>query len=775
LKSNRSQLLALVSILTLAALAAAWVGAGTTGIISGVVKNETGEPISGANVILNGTTLTTVTDSQGRFVITNVPPGEYEVRVEMVGYAVETIGGIHVAMDENAVVDFELKQETLQEETVVITRPRPMINRDVPSTLNLINSQQETLTRTDPSNIRSATGVLSSLPGVLAETDGSGQLHLRGGRPDQVGWYVEGIPITDPNTGMFGTNLYTTGLGKFQVYTGGFGAEYGNAISGVLNEVKKTGADMPGLTLKLEGGDLSYSDIFGEFGGGTAESFNYYVAAAMQHADLDAPIVKEQEYYDTVAKLVWPSKNNKYTLLAMHGYILGKLDGYHDTGNMNLPTPYEKDFMEQSYTVAAFTWSHNFSPESFITVRPYYLRTDILHNTMGGSNPLTGPQYLEISSARRGLQIGYTCQLSEQHFLKAGGSITESDNNNYYFVGFPLLTSNVDTTQTDLYVEDQVKLTGKLSMTAGLRYEKIKYDRLGREYVAGSGYSGAEIGDVSESIISPRLGFVLATDDKTVWKLSWGKYAKFVPASAVQSVYFDPDMTPYGPDTPTLEQMMPGLGATDAETSTALELSFERQLSESTAIRVTPFISKFRNLGDYYADPATGVMSYTNLGKGKSTGMEVLLRKKMSDNWQGWLSYTYQKSRSNRANLGLVDDLYYTPWDQTHTISLVADYRSDRFAHSLRLDYGSGRVDAGDPILQERANPYFVASYGLTMDLPRGSSFGEKLYLNIFNLFNNHQTLQYRWTTDPSTGESVRNRYSWVPGRFVSFGVSSSF
>lgn len=766
---NRNRAVVLVLAASLATGLAAWVGAGTTGIISGVVKTETGEALSGANVIIEGTTFTTVTDSQGRFVITNVPPGDYQVRVEMVGYAAETLSQVQVTMDERAQLDFAMTPEVTQEEAVVVTRPRPMITRDVPSTLNLVTAQQEAITRTDPANIRQAGGLLSSLPGVIVETDGSGQLHLRGGRPDQSGWYIEGIPITDPNTGMFGTNLYTTGLGKFQAYTGGFGAEYGNAISGVLNEVKKTGADTPGLSLKLEGGNESFTDMMGEFGGGSQDSFNYYVATALQRTDLDAPIVKEQEYRDSVAKLVWPSEKNKFSVLAIQGSLTGKLAGYHDTGDMNLPTPHEKDYMRQRYTGTILSWSHSFSPESFLTIRPYYLNLDILQSMMGGSNPLTGPQYIDVSSTRAGLQLGFTSQLSERHLLKTGASYTKSDNNNYYFVGFPLLTSNVDTAQTDFYAEDQIRLSDKVSFTAGIRHERMSYDRLGNEYVPGAGYSGAPVGDVTESATSPRLGLTYSSDERTAWKLSWGKYTKFVPASAVQSIYSDPDMTPYGPGTPPLEVIMPGLGATEPQNSTAIELSFERQLSDTTAMRITPFRNRYDNLGDYYSDPLTGVYRYTNLGEGKSSGMEFSLRKKMSDNWQGWVSYTYAKSRANRASQGLVDDMYYTSWDQTHTLTAVADYRSGKFSHSFRLDYGSGRTDAGDPTLADRANPSLVTSYGLTMDLPKDSGIGEKVYLSVFNVFNNHQTLQYRWTN------GVRNRDSWVPGRFISLGVSSSF
>jgi len=762
-----SKATSLVCAILLLACAALWVGASTTGIVTGVVKSAKDQTaLSGVNVIIEGTNLSTVTDAEGRFTITNVPPGEYEVRLEMVGFATATIGGIQVTMDEKASVNVELKEEATKEEEVVVTRPRPMVAADVVNTLNLVTARQEPLTRLDPASIRTAPGVLSALPGVVVEPSGSGQMHVRGGKADQTGWYLEGIPITDPNTGMFGTNLYTTGVSKFQSYTGGFGAEYGNAISGVLNEVKKTGADTSGVRMSLEGGNESYRDGFVEFGAGTAETFNYYVGAAAQATDLDGPVVKQQEYHDAVTKLVWPSKNNSVTLLALQGSLLGHPDTYHDTGDNGVATLHELDFMQQQYMIGAVTWSHNFSPSSFINIRPYYLNTDIQQNLVGKYGV-----FARISSSRTGVQVNYTGQMSPRHLLKVGGSMMSADNNYYLYPGFPFYRADVNTSQTDLYIQDQMKLTDKWTFDAGLRRESITYDREGHEYVAGAGYSGASIPDATETHTTPRMGLSYAPDERTAWKVSWGRYMKFVPSSSVQKTYIDPDATPFGPGTPTLEQMMPGLGATAPETSTNFELSFERQLSDSTALRVTPFKATYENLGDTYVDPNTGVSTYTNVGEGESSGVEAMFRKKMSDNWQGWLSYTYQRTEANRADLGYVNDMYCTSWDQRHTLSLVTDYRTGRWSHMLRADYGSGRADVGDPTIASRARASLILSYGFSVDLPESwSGVGQRLYLSIYNLLDNKQTLQHRWDPGPT-----RVTDSWVPARFISVGVSKEF
>ena len=89
MKLNTTHAVALVVSCALVICAATCVQAGTTGIISGVVRNaEDGSVLSGANVIVVGTKLTTVTDANGYFVITNVPPGEYEVAQPTVAAAI---------------------------------------------------------------------------------------------------------------------------------------------------------------------------------------------------------------------------------------------------------------------------------------------------------------------------------------------------------------------------------------------------------------------------------------------------------------------------------------------------------------------------------------------------------------------------------------------------------------------------------------------------------------------------------------------------------------
>lgn len=752
MRLHRTRLFLLFVIVTLAVLVAGRIMAGTTGTVSGVAKDaQSGAVLSGANIAIVGTTLTTVTDASGTFVITNVPPGEYEVKAEMVGYGTQKAEAVTVTMDTVASVKFDLKQEAIQESAVVVTRPTPMIDPRVPNTLNLITAQQEPLTRTDPASLHQASGLLSTVPGVLAEFDGSGQMYVRGGRSDETGWYIEGIPVTDPNTGQFGTNIFTTGINKFQVYTGGFGAEYGNAISGVFNEVKKTGATSPGFGATLENGNSAYRSAFAEYGGGTAETFNLYGATSLMTSDLSGPVVKKLDYTDSVLKMVWPSASNSVTLLALQGRQVGNLSEQHTSGIHGETIAQGRDAMHSGYAVVGLTWNHSFGPKSFAIVQPYYGFTGTDGNAMGGS--LGGaPQAWDARSVRYGLQMKYSNQLSANNALKLGGSLLRSSNHYYRNLAYAGLemTTNLPTTQTDLYAENQMTLSEKWTATTGLRYESINYDRQGGAYVPGSGYTGAAVPDATATYLSPRLGLVYAASDRSAWKANWGLYTKFLPAYVVQFHYGDPSMEAY----------VSGLGSTSAQRSDLVELGYEQQASDSLMWRITGFRNNYNNLSQM-ADIGGGVQQWTNFGRGKSNGVEFYTRKKMSASWQAWFSYTYSKAQYDNAGVDT-----FTSWDQRQTACLVADHKVGAWSHSVRMDMGSGREgQAGSP----RSQPYFIGSYTAAMALPQGSRIGDSINLSIYNVFNSGQTMQ-----NSLDGNGDPTRYSWVTPRFWSLGLSKA-
>ncbi len=105
----------------LAALLFAFAWAGTTGKIAGrVVDKNSGAPIPGANILVDGTTLGAAADLQGYYTILNVPPGIYRLKANMMGYGAVAVREVRVEIDRTATVDLALQEEALVGEEITV-------------------------------------------------------------------------------------------------------------------------------------------------------------------------------------------------------------------------------------------------------------------------------------------------------------------------------------------------------------------------------------------------------------------------------------------------------------------------------------------------------------------------------------------------------------------------------------------------------------------------------------------------------------------------------
>lgn len=218
----------LISLLII--LAACSVFAGTTGKISGVVKDQvTGEALPGVNVQLEGTTYGAVTNMSGYYSILNLPPGQYTLKASMVGYAAYRLQNVRVQIDLTTNSDVALKQETIQGESVTIVAQRPVVSKDISSSQANLNSKEVEFLPTVSVN---------TVVGLQAGVQG---LSVRGGSLDQTAFVVNGITMRDPRDNTPYTAISYTSIDEIQIQTGGFNAEFGNVRSGMVNVVTKEG------------------------------------------------------------------------------------------------------------------------------------------------------------------------------------------------------------------------------------------------------------------------------------------------------------------------------------------------------------------------------------------------------------------------------------------------------------------------------------------------------------------------------------------------------
>jgi hypothetical protein len=205
---------------------------GTTGKIAGRVTDvSTGEPLPGANVILEGTTMGSATDLEGDFFVINIQPGTYTVSASMVGYQSINITDVKVEIDRTTVVNFDLEATVLEGDVITVVADREVIKMDVSSSQVTAQGQQ-----------------MVQIPLVIALGDylelqaGIIDNEIRGGGLDQVGFIVDGLDVNDNRSNKPGMAVNMSAVSELTVIKGGFNAEYGNIRSGLINVVTKEGS-----------------------------------------------------------------------------------------------------------------------------------------------------------------------------------------------------------------------------------------------------------------------------------------------------------------------------------------------------------------------------------------------------------------------------------------------------------------------------------------------------------------------------------------------------
>lgn len=227
-----------------------------TGRVSGtVIDQQTGEPLIGTNVIIMGTNFGSTTDANGNFLITQVPAGIYSVRASYIGYQTVTVEGIRVVSGLTAEVNFKLPSSDIVTSEVVIVSQRPLIEKSATNAVRIVGAEDITALP-----VKDINDYVAIQPGVVRQ---NGMTFIRGSRPDETGYILEGADIKNI-LNRNGGNLVTTttdALQEILVQAGGFTAEYGNANAGIIQQDFKTGTDKYHFSLRLE------TDNFGNYPG----------------------------------------------------------------------------------------------------------------------------------------------------------------------------------------------------------------------------------------------------------------------------------------------------------------------------------------------------------------------------------------------------------------------------------------------------------------------------------------------------------------------------
>jgi hypothetical protein len=410
-------------MLTLLVMLNTGLQAGVTGKVAGqIIDKRTGEPLPGANVLLEGTIQGAATDINGEYYIINIQPGTYKIRVEMIGYRTLVFEDINISVDHTTILNADLLPQVVEsDQIIVVTAERSQIQKDLTSSEMTISAKT-----IEALPVRSVADMVSLQAGVVR--DASGELHIRGGRTTEISYMVDGVQVIDPTNRRSGINIDDQAIEELKTITGTFNAEYGQALSGVINIVTKRGSDQFKINVIGYLGDyLSYDDD------------TYYV-------------MNNSEWANAAARGLSHGGN----------YVIYDFSGY---GGSTTETYKEKPYLtRQSYL------------DSYNPVKNQDLQVNI-----SGPLPFTGKKVTYFASARYNYAPGYA--YGKRYFMPWGYQAPASDTEHSFKMAdnklVPLNWYRGISTQSKIFVD----LGKSVNLSYGLYYNND------RSYgVAGWGY-----------------------------------------------------------------------------------------------------------------------------------------------------------------------------------------------------------------------------------------------------------------------------------------------
>ena len=272
--------LAILMILPICAFAQA------TGKVVGLVTDsKTGEPLAGANVLIEGTILGAAADADGSFIILNVPVGTYDVSASIISHKKLTVQGVRVLSSVTTEMNFELEESVVQGEEVTVVAERKLFEKSVTSSVSMTTADE-----LENIPVRGVVNVIANMAGVVAQ---DGQIHIRGGRPHEVKYLVGGVSTSLATNNTNAMTIIHDAIEEIQVFAGGYTADMGNANSGIIKtEIKSGGSKLsgsiegrtdgfrdPALGKKVLGTyNYGHNSVIASLGGPLGEKVKFFIA-----------------------------------------------------------------------------------------------------------------------------------------------------------------------------------------------------------------------------------------------------------------------------------------------------------------------------------------------------------------------------------------------------------------------------------------------------------------------------------------------------------------
>ncbi|WP_428235978.1 TonB-dependent receptor [Gracilimonas sp.] len=643
----------------------------TSGTITGTVKDaKTGEPLIGATVILEGTSLGAATNAEGRYTINNIPTKTYNVKASFVGFITETKFNVVVRSAGNIELNFELEENVSELEEVTVT-PNPFEKLET-TPLSIQNLSQEEIAAY-PGGNNDIAKVVQSLPGVSGSVGGfRNDVIIRGGAPNENVYFLDGVPI--PNINHFSTQGSAggpVGLLNVSFFEGvtltasSFGAEYDNVLSGILQFNQRNGnpREFTG-NLRISSSEAALT-AEGPLFKGDQDIANTTFIASVRRSYLQLlfdviglPFLPD--YWDFQYKLNHQINRDNTIYLTGVGAIddlaindLEDFDPEQEAIQNQIPV------IRQNSNTAGIGWKRQFSDNSG------FMETVLSNNTLGNrfyrydDNVNETGLYLKNESRETETQLRY-------RVTKFLGNWTASG-------GFLLINSDYSNNTEDLVNNRQFEtdlnffrygLHGQVS--SNMLNNRVKFS-LG---LRADGNTFTDTGNELYRTLSPRASVSYTFSENRDWTVnaSVGRYYKILPYTTLGFQGNDGSFANKSADYIQSDHAVLGLEYLINQSSRiSLEGFFKKY--DDYPISTTDSVSLANKGGGFEVFGSEPVISE---GKGRTYGVELLFQQKFTGNFYAVTAFTFYKSEF--TNL-FGNDYDPAVWDNGVLISLLGGYK----------------------------------------------------------------------------------------------------
>jgi len=739
--------------------------------INGFVRDkETGEPLSGVNVILKNTLLGAASDVHGYYVINGIPNGKYLLILSMIGYELVE-KEIKVQLDAATRFDFEVAPKAIELEGVVVTGEKNQFQESVE--VSRINIRSAEIRNTPAFIEADVFRTIQQLPSVTSQNDFSSALIVRGGSPDENLITIDGAEIYNPYHlgGLFST-FNADAISEADFKAGGYSAEHPGRLSSVLNIVSREGNSKQGKFFKnSELGkywDLSgvKADISLLSSKALAEGPFYkgawILSGRRTYFDLLADAGGQGEdwayyFWDNQFKIFSDlNDQNRLTFSTFNGSDVLKFKFDEDDFNTNF------DFnWNWGNNSASLQWrfipNSNFLSELILARSGFNFDLDLIFTEIdsatGGQNELKFAVLNKINNLSATEKI--TWFASPNHTLTSGLSFKK-----------PTMEFNFELNNTNFFnikekpgvlsafVQDKWKLNSRFSVELGVRASKYELHK--------------------KLYLDPRLGFKYLLSDVLSLKGNWGKFNQFLFTTNDENEvlrivdFWQP--VPQGMKPLSNQHFILGL---------------ERWFGQGFTGSVESYYKPYSNVITNNPNNEPGIDNDEFIsGTGSVWGVELLLRKN-SGKLTGWLGYSlsHVERKFDFNSDGVIEktgneasEIYAPIHAKPHSLNLVVSYEANpknRFSLSWSQSSGQpytpviGKVFHGggqlnDPY-SEIVNIQGEKNSARTPLYTRGDiawvrsatlfDINVKFKLNIVNFLNKFNVLTYIWDHNKSPSE----------------------